>query len=84
MSETTSTTISTTPTTGGQPAQTKDQPHFSLANIIDHPGSSYAGASALIVGIGQFMSANAYPTTSAGWLAYIAAALLAIGGALGK
>lgn len=79
-----STTISATPTTGGQAAQTKDQPHFSLANIIDHPGSTYAGLSALIIGIGQFMAANSYPTTSAGWFGYIAAALLAVGGALGK
>lgn len=71
-------------TSGGQTTHTIDQPHFSLGNIIDHPGSTYAGVGLLVLTLGQYATANPLPVNAAGWVTYLAQLALAIMAAMGK
>lgn len=66
------------------PLSTADQPSHSLANILAHPGSSYAGAGIAMLTIGKFMTDTSYPTTATGWIAYALALGTALMAALGK
>jgi hypothetical protein len=60
------------------------QPHFALSNIIEHPGSTYAGIGVVLGIIAQAINAGGMPTTIAGWITLIAGVAISIAAALGK
>ncbi len=71
-------------TTGGQTPVIALQPSHSLANVVDHPGSTWAGLGVAAVTIGNAVQSGAMPTTPAGWIAFIAGLAAAVAAALGK
>lgn len=62
---------------------TATQPDFHVNNVLDHPGSTWAGAGILMALVG-FASQNPLPTTALGWISYGVAAASAVLAALGK
>jgi hypothetical protein len=68
----------------GTTLQTSQQPSHALSNIIDHPGSTYAGVGVIALAIGQIVQANGMPTTAAGWVTLGAELVMAVMAALGK
>lgn len=60
------------------------QPHFSLSNILAHPGSTYAGIGVVLGIIAQAINAGGMPTTAAGWITSIAGVAISVAAALGK
>lgn len=67
-----------------QTVQTADQPSHALANVLAHPGSSWAGAGIVAMTVATMIQANSLPTTSAGWIAFLASMATAVMAALGK
>ena len=63
---------------------TVEQPAFHPANIFAHPGSSWGGAAAIVLAIGNQMQSQGMPTTVGGWIAFGLPILVGIGAALGK
>lgn len=63
---------------------TSEQPHFQIANLWLHPGSTYAGVGVVLGIIAQAINAGGMPTTAAGWITLIAGVAISIAAALGK
>jgi hypothetical protein len=63
---------------------TAQQPALHVANILAHPGSTWAGVGVIAMTVGQAMVQQGMPTTAGGWLAFLLPVAMGVGGMLGK
>lgn len=63
---------------------TATQPDFHVNNILDHPGSTWAGVGVAALTVGNAVQAGSMPTTTSGWISFLAGLAFSVAAALGK
>jgi len=66
------------------PPSTAAEPPFAVANVVGHPGSTMAGVSAILMGLGTTLASGVLPATPIGWVAMAASMIAGALGMLGK